>query len=102
MKNELAKVAPPADRVHEVFGWVLSGASEYEVTEAIAKTWPDAEPRPLIVAAVARIAESGEADTGILKGWCIEATRRVYQQALAAADFSAALRALKQIHQFSR
>lgn len=86
-----------ADRLHQVRGWILSGASEHEIAQAIAATWPDAKGRPLIVDAMKRIARDGAGDPDVVRAWTVEATRLVYQRAMEAGDYASALRALRQI-----
>jgi hypothetical protein len=80
-----------------VFVWILQGACEHDIQEAIAATWPDREARPLITAAMSRIMASADADAGMLRGWCLEATRSIYQQAIAVNDHQTALRGVKQM-----
>jgi hypothetical protein len=87
--------------VHQVFGWILTGATEHEIREAIAKAWPDADAKPLIIRAMKQIVESGEADAALIKGFCIEASRSLFQKALEAADYPTALRAIAQLHRIA-
>jgi hypothetical protein len=73
-----ARVADPA-RVHQVFQWMLSGASEHDILDAARHEWPDVDTKPLIVAAVARLEQSGQANGTIVLGsgrcWRPETTR---------------------------
>ena len=107
MKRALAKSPPSADALPltpatetaaQVYAWIIAGASEDQINEAVQATWPGQSPRPLIIAAMKRIASAATVDRECLVGWCIESTRAVYQQALEARDFGAALRAIKQLH----
>jgi hypothetical protein len=91
-------LATPPDRIAQVFGWIVAGAAEHEIAEAIAANWPDAKAKPLIVAAMKRIAAGADADPGTVRGWCIEATRLIYQRAVEAGDLATALRAIRQLH----
>jgi hypothetical protein len=104
MSNELAikSAVSHEDRVHQVFQWIIGGASEREIEQAAAKEWPDVKCRPLIVTAMKGIAKSARPDPEAVEGWGFEALRVVYQRALEAGDFSAALRAIKQIVELSR
>jgi len=96
--TELATVPDlPADRVNQVFNWIIAGGSEHDITDAIAQTWEDAKAMPLIVAAMQRIAKSADAEPDVIRGWCIEATRHVYQKAIEVGDLATALRAVKQL-----
>jgi hypothetical protein len=92
----------PADRIHQTLCWILDGASEHDIEEAIRANWPDATARPLITAAISEIAKAGEADREILRGWCVEATRRIFQKAAEVGDHATALAAIRQIHQLAK
>lgn len=93
---------PPLDPIAQVFGWIISGAAEHEIIEAIDKLWPDAKPKPLIAAAMKRITAEADVDRATLMGWCIAATRAIYQRAVEAGDHAAALRAVKQLELIGR
>jgi hypothetical protein len=89
------------DSTAQVQAWILSGASENEIVQAIENYWPDNKPRPLLVTAMKKIAAGANPDPDSLRGWCIEATRTVYQRALESRDYGAALRAIKQLAAFA-
>ena len=89
---------PPPDPAAQVFSWIVAGASQDDIRAAIEHFWPGTKPRPLIVAAMKRIAANGDVDRASLTGWCLEACRLVYQRALESGDHSTALRAVKQLH----
>lgn len=99
MSDGLAK---PLDPASTVFDWILDGFSEHQIVEKIHFTWPDQKPKPMIVSAFIRISKGAEADMTTVYGWCIEASRKVYQKAIEASDFSAALRAIKQIREIAQ
>lgn len=92
----------PAKQVNQVFRWILSGASEHDIVEAIAAAWPDSDARPLIVAAVAKIAESASLDGNIVLGFCVESTRDLYRRMVEIGDFPGALRAIRQLRDLTR
>lgn len=100
--TELATVDLPAEQINQVFNWIVAGGSEHDITEAIVTTFKDAAApaKPLIVAAMQRIAKSADAEPDVIRGWCIEATRHVYQRAIEANDLPTALRAVKQLATF--
>ena len=95
-------LAKPLDPASTVFDWIIEGASEHELVEKIQTTWPDLKIKPMIVAAFMRISKDADADLSTVYGWCIQASRRVYQKALEASDFGAALRAIKQIRDIAQ
>ncbi len=99
--TEATELAKPADKIHQVFQWIVAGHSEHDIVESIEAKWPGDRARPLIIAAMKRIASSGDADPSSVRGWCIEAARSIYQASLAAGDFASALRAVKAIHDYA-
>lgn len=104
-RRAIARKAPqtldPA-RVNQIRNWILDGGSEYDIDEAVKATWPGASAKPMIVAAVASLTKAGEVDPSLVRGWCIEASRKVYAAAVSVADHQTALRAIKQIEGFAR
>jgi hypothetical protein len=91
------EIRTPADRIDQVRRWIIDGNTEHDIGQAIAATWPDEKPKPLIVAALKLIADSGSVDPDLARGWCFEAYRSLYLKALEAGDFATALRAVKEI-----
>ena len=88
---------PDAGRVSQVFKWVLSGATEHDIGEAIQQAWPGEQPRPLIVAAIAQLRKAADFDPDLVLGWCFESTRDLYRRMVEIGDFPGALRAVKQL-----
>ncbi len=93
---------PPAEmtlpeRVEQTVRWLLTGSRDADVVDAIHAHWPDQELQPLIVAAMDELAKSAEFDPDVVRGWCFEATKQLYQQMVAIGDFAGALRAVKQL-----
>lgn len=89
--------APFEKRVEQTVRWMLTGARDADVVEAIETTWPDQELRPLITAAVAQLAESGTFSRQVVRGWCFEATKDLYRRMVEIGDFAGALRAVKML-----
>jgi len=101
--NAIATISTARGRADQVFTWIITGHGDADVLGAIEKYWPGQKPKPLLVAAWKRIARSGAgADPDSVKGFVIEAARVIYQKALEAGDFSAAIRAVKMIAEFSQ
>lgn len=93
----LAATVPDAVKVNQITKWVLSGATEYEIAEAVAAQWPGTELRPLLAKVLCELAEAGVTTAPLVLGWCIEATKFLYQRMVDIGDFAGALRAIKQI-----
>lgn len=84
-----------------MFGWIVQGASEFDICEAIHETWPDQAAAPLIGKAMLQIAEQANPEKDLIRGWCIAATRRIYQEAMQVSDHQTALRAIKQLRELT-
>ncbi len=102
MSTELAKPIPEAEQLREIVKWVLAGHSESDIVDAIEQKWPKAKTRPLIAKSIERIASASEIDSNLLVGFCFEATRDIYRKCLECGDHQSALRAIKQMHDFSK
>jgi hypothetical protein len=97
MPNEITKPAPPADPLSQITTWILEGQSQSDIETAIKATWPTEKARPLIVAAMKNISGAAEPDYTLMRGFLVEATRLIHRRALEAGDFSAALKALRDL-----
>jgi hypothetical protein len=84
-------------QLNQVFKWILAGATKRDIAEAITQSWPDAQPSPLILAAVEEIRAGGRLDAQVVRGFCAEATRDLYRRMVEIGDFAGALRAVKQL-----
>lgn len=83
--------------VEQIAKWILTGAREADVREAIAQTWPERDARPLIAAAIAEFSQAGQVSRAAVRGFAFEATKDLYRQMREIGDFAGALRALKQL-----
>lgn len=95
--GKLTRHKPTSDQVDRVVRWVLAGATEAEILAAIDKEWPEANTKALIAAAFALFREAGDFDGQAVLGFCYEATREVYRQALKEKNWALALKAVKQM-----
>ena len=90
-----------AEHLQQVYAWVLDGHDEHHIREAIQQQWPNANPPALLAAAVDQLAKSADFDEALVLGFCLEATRHLYQRMLAIGDFSGALKAIQQLHKLA-
>ena len=70
--------------------------------DAIREMFPDAKGRPLIVQAMKQIAEAGEPDENLVKGFAVEGTREIYRKCMEVGDHQTALKALRQLVDLSK
>lgn len=102
LDSKITAIETVAGRVEIVVRWILTGAREKEIVEAIEAHWPDADMRPLITAAVDDLIKAGEFDGTIVRGWCVEATKQLYRQMAEIGDFAGALRAVQLLWNMSK
>lgn len=91
-----------AKRLNQVVKWILSGATEYDIAEAVVQSYPDENHAKLIGQAMTRITQSANFDSDIVRGFCFEATRDLYRRMVEIGDFTGALRALKALSDLAK
>lgn len=89
--------ATPAQQMEQVRKWVVSGATAADIEEAIAKAYPTADARALMLCVFDAITETGSAPAGTLRGFCIEALKELYRRMVEIGDYPGALRAVKEL-----
>lgn len=99
--------APPTPQpaeVEQVLQWLLLGHREEEILASLRTAYPHfaADPSPLLLAAVESLKQSAEFDCDIVRGWCFEATKFVYQKMLDIGDHAGALRAVRQLTELAK
>src|SRR5690242_20058871 len=97
-KHELK---PTPSALSQTIVWMLEGNRAEDITEAIKNSFPHEDPAALINAAGDHFATVAEADNGVIVGWCLEAYRELYRRMVAIGDFPGALRAVKELLNFS-
>ncbi len=90
-------VLTEAQKANQVYTWILSGASDFDIAEAITASFPGSDPLPLLKAAIARIHDAAKLDPQTVLGFCFEATRDMYRRMVEVGDFAGACRAIRQM-----
>ena len=93
----LATLATAEARINQVFHWILEGATDYDITEAMRQAWPEADHATILLAAIDKIKESARINPQTVAGFCVEATRDLYRRMVEIGDFPGALRAIRQL-----
>jgi len=86
----------------QVIEWMVAGHSGEAIGEAIGEKFPKSNPKNLMIAAGDHFRDICKADSGVLLGWCLDSTRDIYQKMVMIGDFSGALKAIKQIRDFTK
>jgi hypothetical protein len=93
-----ADAPPPAVAVLQ---WLITGASEHDVLEALHAKYPNADTRKTMAAVREHLAAEGNPDTDALRGWVLAAYRELYRRMLEVGDFDGARKTLKNITEVS-
>lgn len=101
MTHSLAQSQVLNNQLKQVYDWVLDGHDEHHIREAILAEWPDSDPPILLSAALDKLAHSADFNEALLLGFCLEATRHLYQRMMTIGDFSGALKAIQQLHKLA-
>ncbi len=80
-----------------VVDWLLSGASEQQVREALAQKYPNADARAVLRQVQQQLAAAGNPNADAVRGWCLLSYRRLFQQMVAVGDFNGARQVVKEI-----
>lgn len=89
---------PPAVAVVQ---WLITGASEADVLDALRAKYPNADARKTMAAVRAHFAAEGQPDTDALRGWVLASYRELYRRMLEVGDFDGARKTLKNITEVS-
>ena len=85
---------PPALAVVD---WLLTGASEQQVREALETNYPEANANKIMGSVKSHLAAAGNPDANAVKGWAIMAYRSLYQKMLAPGDYDGCRKVIKEI-----
>ena len=93
--TEAITASPPPALV--VIDWLLTGASEQQIREALSEKYPDVNASEVMVEVQTQLQAAGRPNTDAVKGWALMAYRKIYQQMLQIGDYAGALKAVKEI-----
>jgi hypothetical protein len=94
------EILPPAtldEAAKQIHAWILAGHSETDLNEALARFFPALDPKKLVEAAAEKLRQAGRGDRDLIRGFCIEAYRTIYQKAFHIGDYGTALKALARL-----
>ena len=93
--DALVQQHPPA--AEQVIAWLVSGATESEITEALAAKYPGTDPAATLATVQGHLRAAGNPDADCLRGWLLLTYRRLYAEMLRVGDFSGCRMALDSI-----
>lgn len=98
-ENSKITVAGPHDPppVEAVIEWLLTGASERQVKEALAQTYPEASSNAVMKTVQQYLTAAGQPDANSVRGWALLSYRRLYQEMLRVGDYNGCRQVVKEI-----
>jgi hypothetical protein len=86
---------PPASLA--VVDWLLSGASEQQVREALAQRYPGTNARQVMTQAQQTLTAAGNPSADAVRGWALLSLRKIYANMLQVGDFDGARKCIVEI-----
>ena len=94
-------LAPRPPAAAAIVQWLLTGASEQDVLEALRAKYPEADAGATLAAVRERLTAEGTPDTDALRGWVLLSYRELYRRMLEVGDFDGARKVLKNISEIT-
>jgi hypothetical protein len=85
---------PPALAVVD---WLLSGASEQQIAEALAAKYPGTDARQVMAQAQQTLTAAGNPSADAIRGWALLSLRKIYANMLQVGDFDGARKCIVEI-----
>jgi len=101
MGEPTTDIAPQPPAPVAVIQWLVTGASEHDVLEALQAKYPSDDARKTLAAVRTYLAGEGNPDTDALRGWVLVSYRELYRRMLEVGDFDGARKVLKNITEVS-
>jgi hypothetical protein len=86
---------PPAALA--VVGWLLQGADENQIREALQAKFPAADPESTMLTVQNHLTAAGKPNSTAVKGWALLSYRHLYQKMLDTGDFDGCRKVIKEI-----
>ena len=88
--------------INQVILWMIAGNRGEDIKEALSKEFPSQDEGKVIASAAEHFKKLANSNDNVLRGWCLDATRDIYQKMVSIGDFSGALKAIKQLNEFNK
>lgn len=90
----LMPAPPPA---LQVIDWLLTGASEQQIREALSQAYPGTDARQVMEQVQQHLTAAGNPSPDAVRGWALLSYRKLYQQMMAVGDFDGCRKVIKEI-----
>ena len=92
--QQLAALPPATTAVVE---WLLTGASEAQVMEALQAKYPDINGAAAMRTVQHYLQQAGRPNNDAIRGWALLSYRKLYQEMLRVGDFNGCRQVVKEI-----
>jgi hypothetical protein len=93
--SKIEPAQPPATQA--VIEWLLTGASEQQVAEALAAKYPGVDGDAAMRSVQTYLQQAGRPNGDAVRGWALLSYRRLYQEMLRVGDFNGCRQVVKEI-----
>jgi len=93
--SAIEKSQPPV--LEAVLEWLLTGASEHQVHEALGAKYPTTDAQTTLRQVQAYLEQAGRPNGDAVRGWALLSYRRLYQEMLRVGDFNGCRQVIKEI-----
>ena len=97
MKKPEGTIDPHRPAASVVVEWLLTGATEAQVAEALAAKYPHADGALVLSKVRKYLADCGRPDVDAVRGWALLSYRKLYQEMLKVGDYNGARQVVRQI-----
>ncbi len=80
-----------------VVQWLLTGASETQIEEALKAEYPRARSDQVMLTVQQHLAAAGSPDRDAVRGWALLSYRQLYQKLLEVGDYDGARKVIREI-----
>jgi len=85
-----------------VVQWLLTGANESQIAEALRAEYPRARHDQVMLSVQQHLAAAGNPDKVSVRGWALLSYRQLYQKLLEVGDYDGARKAIREITLLTR
>lgn len=93
--SAIEKSQPPV--LEAVLEWLLTGASEHQVYEALEAKYPTTDAQTTLRQVQTYLEQAGRPNGDAVRGWALLSYRRLYQEMLRVGDFNGCRQVIKEI-----
>ncbi len=100
--TKLATITATEGEIKKVVFWILDGNSMFDVNEVLKKEFKTIKKQRAVMTGVLDyFVRSGQANTDVVRGWCLESLRELYRKMIESGDFVNAARTVRDIYKFN-